>query len=349
MNDLSPKERLLRVLARKPVDRPPVVCPGGMMNAAVVEVMDTTGHMLPKAHHDKQLMGELSQDVQRLTGFENFGIPFCMTVEAEVLGSSINFGTRTCEPKIEKEVHASVSEVERRNIGKLLQEGRIGTIVEAGRQMVRFHSDIPLIGSLTGPISTLASVVDPMQFFRELRRDRDKVHQALAYVSEFLTAYARVLVENGASVITIADPTATGEILGPRFFGEYAVPYLNQVIAGIHDAGAPVIVHICGKLNAVTEYLPKIASDAISTDAFVNLRSLKQAYPELVTMGNLSTFLLESGTEEKIAWQTERLARDGIDILSPACGLSTASPLKNIRAMTDTAKERKHAERLFSI
>ncbi len=73
------------------------------MNAAVVEVMEKTGHKLPEAHHDAALMAELARDVNTLTGFENFGIPFCMTVEAEVLGSEINYGTLECEPKIRNE------------------------------------------------------------------------------------------------------------------------------------------------------------------------------------------------------------------------------------------------------
>ena len=91
MNDLTPKERILRSLNKESVDRAPVICPGGMMNSAIVDVMNKTGHTLPDGHHDSQLMAEIANDVQENTGFENFGIPFCMTVEAEVLGSEINY------------------------------------------------------------------------------------------------------------------------------------------------------------------------------------------------------------------------------------------------------------------
>jgi len=91
MSIISPKERLIKVLRKRKVDRPPVVCPGGMMNAAIVDVMQKTGHTLPEAHHDEELMAELSYDVHKYTGFENFGIPFCMTVEA--------VGCFPCEPE----------------------------------------------------------------------------------------------------------------------------------------------------------------------------------------------------------------------------------------------------------
>jgi MtaA/CmuA family methyltransferase len=337
---LSPKERLLDTLQKKSVDRPPVVCTGGMMNAAIVDVMTRTGHTLPGAHFDAELMAELSRDVQEETGFENFGIPFCMTVEAEVLGSEINFGTLECEPKIEKEIFSSVSTVVCKDIRRMLDAGRIKSVAAAGHHLAKTYPDLPVIGSLTGPVSTAAAIVDPMQFLKELRKDRENAHRVMAYVSDFLIAFGQLLAENGASAICIGDPTATGEIIGPRMFEEYAVQYLNKVIDGIHATGVPVILHICGDMKSVKPLLPALHADALSTDAMVNLKLLKEEFPMLTTMGNVSTYLLEFGDQEKVARQTGNLILDGVDIISPACGLSTSTSLANINALTATVKER---------
>ncbi|GIM30150.1 methylcobamide--CoM methyltransferase [Clostridium polyendosporum] len=339
MSIFTPKERLLRVLNKEKVERPPVICPGGMMNAAIVDIMKKTGNTLPEAHFDYNLMASLSKDVQENTGFENFGIPFCMTVEAEVLGSDINFGSLSCEPKIEKELFPSVSKVIYKDINTMINSGRIGTVIEAGNLISKKYPDVPLIGNLTGPISTAASIVDPMTFLKELRKDKENSHMLLDYVTDFLIEYAAYMIDNGATAISIGDPTATGEILGPKLFQEYALFYLNKLIDGIHALKVPAIVHICGKMNAVRHLIPNIKSDAISTDAVVNLKLLKEDYPFLTTMGNLSTFLLEFGTPDKVAQQSERLVKDGIDIISPACGLSTSSSLANITAMTNGVKE----------
>ena len=165
-----------------------------------------------------------------------------------------------------------------------------------------------------------------------------RAHEVLAYVSDHLCRYAQLMRDNGIEFFSIADPTATGEILGPKFFAEFAVPYLNRVVDAIHAAGGKVIVHICGEMRAVKSLIPEIRSDAVSTDAMVNLHSLKEEYPQLVTMGNLSTFLLELGTLDKVAEQTERLVSQGIDIISPACGLSTSTSLGKIQAMTGAVK-----------
>jgi len=335
---LSPKERLRDTLRKKRVDRPPVICSGGMMNAAIVDVMNHTGHTLPAGHFRADLMAELANDIHTDTGFENFGIPFCMTVEAEVLGSEIDFGTLSCEPKIAREPYPSVAEVQYRSIERMLDDGRVRTVAEAASLLNRQHPDVPVIGSISGPVSTAASIVDPMRFLKELHKNRQEAHRVMDYVSDFLIAFARLLVEGGASAICIADPTATGEILGPRLFSEYAVAYLNKVIDGIHATGVPVLVHICGEMKAVKPEIPKLHGDAISTDAFVNLRLLKDEYPQLTTMGNLSTFLLELGEADKVGRQTANLVRDGIDIIAPACGLSTSSSIGNIQAMTAAVK-----------
>jgi [methyl-Co(III) methanol-specific corrinoid protein]:coenzyme M methyltransferase len=248
LDTLSPKERIFRVFDKKTVDRPPVICPGGMMNAAIAEVMTVTGHTLPEAHHDDMLMAALSEDIHNHTGFENFGIPFCMTVEAEVLGSEINFGTLNCEPKIQAERFADVSMVEYKDIGQMLRQGRISQVIQAGWRISCKNADVPVIGNLTGPVSATASLVDPMNFLKGLRKNKSGSHKALDYVTNFLIAYALLMIEGGVSVISIGDPTATGEILGPKMFEEYAVTYLNKLIDGIRQTETPVIVHICGNL-----------------------------------------------------------------------------------------------------
>jgi [methyl-Co(III) methanol-specific corrinoid protein]:coenzyme M methyltransferase len=281
-------------------------------------------------------MSSLAMDVNRQTGFENFGVPFCMTVEAEVLGSEINYGSLECEPKIQKEVFPSVTQVEFKPISSMENNKRVNAILKTIYDLSSQYTDIPVIGSLTGPVSTAASIVDPMTFLKQLRRDKENAHKVLDYVTEHLIKYAALMIENGAATISIADPTATGEILGPKMFEEYAVPYLNKITDFIHKMGKPVIIHICGKMDSVIPQVARINSDAISVDAFVNLKKLKTEIPNIVTMGNVSTIALEFGEPAKINTITELLLRDKTDIIAPACGLSTSTPLKNIKAMTDT-------------
>jgi [methyl-Co(III) methanol-specific corrinoid protein]:coenzyme M methyltransferase len=340
MSELTPKERLLRVLRKEPVDRPPVICTGGMMNAAIVEIMKSTGHTLPEAHFDAARMAELAQDVQAATSFENIGVPFCMTVEAELLGSSIDHGTLECEPKIAREVFPSTGTVAFGDVDQMVRSGRIQVVIDAAHRLARNNPNVPVIASLTGPVSTAASIVDPMTFFKELRKNPAGAHRVLDYVTRLLAAFAeRLLKDNGAGAIAVGDPSATGEILGPAMFEEYALRYLNQLIDRVHELGFPIIVHICGDVKRVRPLLAQLRCDALSTDAMVNLVQLKTDFPHVTTMGNLSTFALQWKEPESIGAMARQLVAQGIDIISPACGLSTSTRLDNIRAMTSAVKD----------
>lgn len=339
MSDYTPKERLLRVLHKQAVDRPPVICTGGMMNAAIVEIMRATGHTLPEAHFDAAKMADLALDIHQHTGFENIGVPFCMTVEAELLGSPIDHGTLQCEPKITREIFPSVNDVVFNDVEQMVHSGRMNVVVDAAHRIAKAQPDVPVVASLTGPLSTAASIVDPLTFYKELRKNPAGAHRVLDYVTRLLVAFAERLVEEqGASVIAIGDPSATGELLGPKLFEEYAVRYLNELVDRVHAKGFPIIIHICGDVKRVRPQLASLRADALSTDAMISLPGLKAEYPHITTMGNLSTFALQWSSPEKIATMARNLVADGIDIISPACGLSTSTHLESIRAMTDTVK-----------
>ena len=80
---MTEKERLLRILEQEKTDRPACICPGGMMNMVTSALMDACGVSLPQAHCDARQMAVLAKAVYDFGCFENVGVPFCMTVEAE--------------------------------------------------------------------------------------------------------------------------------------------------------------------------------------------------------------------------------------------------------------------------
>lgn len=95
-NSVNEKERLLGVLRGAPIREVPCICPGGMMNAIVVGLMDRCGIAWPEAHTDPVKMAKLARAVYDHDMFENYGVPFCMTVEAEAMGAPVDMGNREC-------------------------------------------------------------------------------------------------------------------------------------------------------------------------------------------------------------------------------------------------------------
>ena len=335
---MTEKERLLKVLRGEKVDRTPVIGPGGMMTMASREVMIRTCCRWPEVHRDAEKMAVLSIAMHDEAGIENLGIPFCMTVEAEALGGEVEDGDETTTPSMIK--YPLISVREWRGLKELnpYEDGRLPTIIECTRILSKKMPDTAVVGNLVGPLSLASSLIDAILLFKALRREPKEVHGILRFLTENSIRYGEALISNGADLIVISDPSATGEILGPSMFNEFALPYLNEMITCMHALGKPVIVHICGNVRSVYEPLKRLTSECISVDSVVNIKEARDAIPGKKLMGNVSTILLQNGPVNKIQTVSKNLLDFGIDILAPACGLSAKTPVRHIRAMTETAR-----------
>ena len=335
---LTEKERLLRTLHKEEVDRPPCICPGGMMNMITTELMDICGIEWPQAHTDAMMMAKLALASYKEGCFENVGVPFCMTIEAEELGAEVTMGSKCFEPHVT--AYAGKSVVEWKKLNKIdVGKGRSKIVIDAIRILKEMNLDVPIIGNITGPISTASSVIDPVGFYKGLRKHKEEAHAYMTFVTEQLIGLAKAMIEAGADVIAISDPSGTGEILGPKNFDEYAVKYLNMLLDGIADGKTGTIVHICGQMRSVYEQINKVKADALSFDAVVPMQEARENLENRVLMGNVSTFGLEFGDEDRVEGMTKVCLRNGANIIAPACGLGTKSPIENVRAILKTVKE----------
>ncbi|MEN1762239.1 methylcobamide:CoM methyltransferase MtbA [Anoxynatronum sibiricum] len=329
---LTPKERLNKVLNQEKVDRPPCICPGGMMNMVIAEIMEDVGITFPEAHMNAHMMADLATAVYEKGCFENFGVPFCMTIEAEEFGAKVDMGTNIYEPHVVEYAIHSVKE------WKVLSpinyhQGRAKVVIDAIKLLKSKGEQVPIIGNITGPISTASSIVEPVVFYKELRKNSKEAHELLEFVTEQLIAYAQKQIEAGADVIAISDPSGTGEILGPKLFKEFAVKYINKIIRAIQKEKTATIIHICGQMKKVYPEVNLITSDVLSFDSMVSIEEARNNLGNRLLMGNVSTFAIEFGEPKKIAELTRKCVRDSSNIISPACGLGMKSSLKNVKSM----------------
>ncbi|GAA0124875.1 MtaA/CmuA family methyltransferase [Clostridium sp. CTA-19] len=332
---MNEKERLLKVLKGEKVDRPPVICPGGMMNAAVTDILKEI-----KENHNCDLEGMVmaAKMVNEEIGFENYGVPFCMTVEAEPLGIELSFGDKTVEPRVTKYNEEEIGEIIKKYDINPIKDKRMPIILKAIEKLK--NNEVPVIGNITGPISTATSIVDPLKLIKMFRKDPDLAYEFIEYVNDYSIDYAKAMINAGADVIAISDPTATGEILGRKNFEKFAYPMYKKFLTEIHELDTPVIIHICGDTKNIIESLDDLDIDAVSFDSIVNMRSARKQINKAL-MGNVSTLLLHQGDKERIIRVTENCINSGVDIVSPACGLGMSTPKENLRAMTDYVKGRR--------
>ncbi|MBJ6726235.1 uroporphyrinogen decarboxylase family protein [Geomesophilobacter sediminis] len=332
------RERLLRSLARESVDRPPFICPGGMMSMIVTEVMDRCGCSWPEAHSDAALMARLTAQTSLVAGVENVGVPFCMTVEAEGMGGTVDLGSRENEPRIVAYAMEKLSDLDR--ITALNPaEGRAKVCVDAVRLLKREVPQLPIVANLTGPVSLATSLVDPLLYYRALRRDPEGARRLTEIATENAIVFGDALIEAGADAVCIADPSATGELIGGKAFADFVLPQLNRMTGHFRSWGIPSIVHICGDVKALGTVLAALEAEAVSVDAMVGIPQLKELACGKVTMGNVSTFLLEKRDPDAVRRAGNDCLEKGVDILAPACGIGPRTPIENIRALAESVRK----------
>lgn len=329
---MDAKERIMKAMHQEPTDRPPCICPGGMMNMITTDLMDEANVSWPEAHLNARMMADLAEANYEKGCFENVGVPFCMTIEAESMGAKITMGDRVHEPHVTEYALHSVKEWEK--IRPMdMNSGRTKVVLDAIRILKSRNLDVPIIGNITGPVSTASSVMEPVIFYKELRKKREDAHKYMELVADEIIRFARAQIDAGADIIAISDPSGTGEILGPKLFEEYAVHYINRIIDHLQAEKMGVIVHICGQMRNVYAQVEMIHSDVLSFDSCVAMSDAKKHLKKHVLMGNVSTWTLEFGNPEKVEQLAVKCWRDGSGIISPACGLGTKSPLTNIQAI----------------
>ena len=340
---MTQKERLLKAIRAEAVDRAPFICPGGMMTMVVTEVMDAVGCSWPGAHIDSEKMAALTIGANRLAGIENFGLPFCMTVEAEAMGAQVDLGHKECEPRVTRYAMDAMTDIDRLTSVDVTG-GRARVCVDAVRILKEQSGEVPIIASLTGPVSLATSLVDPLLYYRALRLNKEAAHNLNRLAVENAIAFGDALVEAGADVVCIADPSATGDLIGRAAFEEFVLPCINEMTEHFRSRyGKPSIVHICGDAKRLGDVLRGLSAEVVSVDSIVGVQHLRSMVPGKVTMGNISTYVLERGEPAKLAKAAEQCLRHGVDILAPACGISPKTPMKNILAVAEAVLKRPKA------
>jgi len=310
-----------------------VIIPGGMMAGTLYSIIKDANLSYPTIHTEKDAMVEYTSLLQKICGIDNYGVPFCMTVEAEDFGASIDLGDPFKGPRVTEYIANRLDEILK---VKPVNCSRHKATLQAIERLS--GGDIPVIGNLTGPISLLTSLIEPTCVYLAMVREGDKVSDILEYITDHLINFAFEQISAGVDVLVLADPGASGDILGGHHFSEFVVPFLRRIIGSIKTRNIPVVLHICGEILPLASLLAEIQWDAFSVDSVVSLRKLQRHFPKRTLMGNVSTHLMAVSNEDR-TYRASKRAVEISAILAPACGLSTMTLPQNIRAMVKAARD----------
>jgi uroporphyrinogen decarboxylase len=178
----------------------------------------------------------------------------------------------------------------------------------------------------------------------------DKVHELSRLIIDYKKRVMQRALEMGADIGLTGDDYCArhAPMMSPAHFEEFIQPYLAEIVAVTHEAGAPFIKHTDGDLWQIMDMLVDAGIDAIDPlepIADMDIGRAKRRYGDrLAVCGNVDCGeLLSRGTPEQVIEATkETIAKaspGGGHILASSNSIHPAVKPENYRAMLDTASE----------
>ena len=171
------------------------------------------------------------------------------------------------------------------------------------------------------------------------REDDELVHLLLEYCTGIDCQFLKMMAGTGCHMLSQGDSPAGPDVLSPRLYGEFALPYEKRVADCSHALGLPYLLHICGKTDRILTQMLGIGADALEIDYKTNVQMAHDTFKDKLTfVGNIDpSEVIARGTVETVKAKTNELLDVFADtprfILNAGCAIPADTPPENIRAM----------------
>ncbi len=199
---------------------------------------------------------------------------------------------------------------------------------------------------VTGPYSLAALILGADEAAMATVIDPERLKDLCELAARTILNYARLLIDAGAQVICILEPTAV--MLGPDQFSEFSAAFVGWISRNCRAAGADTVYHVCGNTMHLIDIMAGTEVSGLSLDSSetgVDLAEVSAKLPaDMVLLGGISpTGTIQHGTPAKVAAETESFLRK-MDcypnlVLSTGCDLPQKTPLENIGAFVQTGRD----------
>jgi [methyl-Co(III) methanol-specific corrinoid protein]:coenzyme M methyltransferase len=331
---LKTKERFLRALRRQPVDRVPAAA---VATGITVEMMDKRGIYWPAAHKDAKQLAGLAEAIHLYTDVECIKLPFCMTVEIEALGATVDYRTLDTIPTEIKHICSHPDELV--VPPDFFDRARVPVVLQATAQLrKRYDDEAPIVTSIVGPFSLAEKVFGFENFLSWIITQPGWIHQAMAKLTPLAIRYARAQVEAGADAVILGEAGCSGNLISANTYRDFILPYHRELCAAIP---APTILHICGRSTRHTQYIAETGATAYNFDEGVDPQTAHKHLDGRVALtGYVPTVsVLLDGTPDEVYASAIECLNNGVHMLTPGCALAPRTRLENIAAMTRAARE----------
>jgi uroporphyrinogen decarboxylase len=269
-----------------------------------------------------------------------------------ILGGEVKFRPQGNIDVVQPLLHSLVS-LDSVQLDRIDQHEWITVIRSIIGEVNRGIGEEYLVGTSSwGPFTLAGQFYGVERLMSGLYKDKQGIHALMEWSTEVCLRYLTPAIASGAAMLSIAEPTASGDLISLRHFEEFVAPYLKKAITRLKQQNALITLHICGNIQDRLYLAPGLGVDLLSVDYKVDLQWAQQALNGSIALaGNVNPVLLKDGTVNEVVAAAGRClqaaAADNF-ILMPGCDIPPSVPLDNVTAFITAGREWKnlvcHAE-----
>ncbi len=339
---MTPKENILTAFEGGKPERIPVTLFGGGM-WSIHNWGSTFAELATDAEKMTRMLIDMSEKlrcdiVYAGSGYNNF--------HTAALGGRIKF-RELGAPDLEEPIISSEEDLAKLKIEDIDNDETTNTVKEALRRTQdRIGDQYVVTLTAWGPFTNAARLFGEEIIMKATYKQPALVEKLLDFATELLIHLYEPVVSDGTlEVISLADPTASGDLLSKKQFERFALPYLKRFIDWAKSKNIHTLLHICGDTTDRLELYPLTGADCISLDHKTDLAKAKEVlYGKMCFAGNVNPVevmlqgrvdLVESTCKQII----ETAGTDGAFALMPGCDIPPDVPYENITKFIQAAQK----------
>jgi len=170
------------------------------------------------------------------------------------------------------------------------------------------------------------------------------LEEFLNFCTDALIIYATAVVQSGADLIWVSDPTSSGDKISKETWITYGLPYTKRLVKSLKNSRVNVFMHICGNTNDRLDTFVETGVDGMSLSEKVDLAHAREIMgDDIILWGNVdlknkNAFSTPAEIEEQAKASIEKgMGKKGNFVLSSGCMTLAEVPPENIKAMVNAA------------
>lgn len=153
----------------------------------------------------------------------------------------------------------------------IIKDKRIQAVIESIKQLEHNNR---IILEAEAPFSILAALVDPMELYGSMQTKPELLNDILNKITLEEQKYLKAAIEAGCTIISLAEPTGTIDMVGEEYFKEFSGRATALLLEESQKFLKNSVVHLCGKLSSsmlMTDMAGEIIYPANSEEYLENL------------------------------------------------------------------------------